>query len=158
MECKKGVMEKELKIAAGAVLFFLFVTRWASAQQIDQNLWGTWELNTVELTKQGVVAQKSSLTDLFANKNNLPRNMFTQLYFFDDQIGVNSTETEFVSAENLSLKGNYTANDGTLIVTMYGEPSRIFTYALSNERLEIWYTEEGTQFYLVYKLIVKYVE
>jgi hypothetical protein len=121
------------------------------AQHSHKQLWGTWVLDTIGVTKQGV-SEKHSLTDLLADKENLPRNMFTMLYFFDNQVGVGSTETEFVPAENLSLKGSFTTDNGKLIVTMQEEQPRVFTYAIENEVLKIWYTQEDTQFYLIYKL------
>ncbi len=116
---------------------------------VDHRLWGTWNLDIVELTKNGVT-KKYSLDVLLADKNNLPRNMFTSLYFFDDQIGVHSTETEF--GFDVNLKGSFTANDGILTVTMREEQSRSFMYVIENEMLRIWHTKGDTQFNLIYKL------
>jgi hypothetical protein len=109
------------------------------------------------MTKQGIT-KKYSLNDLFADKKNLPRNMFTTLYFFDNQIGVHSTETEFVAPENVSLKGSFTTNNQQLIVTMREEQPRTFTYKIENEYLKIWYVQDDTQFYLIYKLTSKHLE
>ena len=150
---KKGMI-KQLKIAVITVMFSLFVVSWVNAQQIDNRLWGTWSLDTIELTKDGVPRQYT-LETLLADKSNLPRNMFTWLYFFGDQIGVHSTETEFVPAVDVSLKGNFTTNDGLLIVTMYEESPRTFTYEIEDDLLIIKYTEGDVQFYLVYKLLHK---
>ena len=154
---KKRGIKTQLKIAVIAVLFSLFVTGWTSAQQIDERLWGTWLLDTVELTAQRGATQQHSLTSLFADKSNLPRNMFTQLYFFDDQIGVCSTETEFVRGEEVSMKGSFTTNDGELIITIRGEQSRQFVYSIEDDLLKISYTDGDTQFYLIYKLWLKNV-
>ena len=146
---KKGMI-KQMKIAVITVMFSLFVVGWVNAQQIDNRLWGAWSLDTIELKKDGVPRQYT-LETLLADKSNLPRNMFTRLYFIEDQIGVHTTEAEFVSMTNVSLKGNFTTDDGLLIVTMYGEQSRIFTYAIDSELLKIRYTEGDTQLYLIYK-------
>ena len=150
---KKGMM-KQLKIAVITVLFSLFVTGWVNAQQIDKRLWGTWNLDEIELKKSGTTRQYT-LDALLADKGNLPRNMFTWLYFFNDQIGVHSTETEFRRAEDLNLKGRFTTNNGQLIVTMRGEISRSFDYEIEDNLLRIRYTDEVYQFFLVYKLIHK---
>ena len=154
---KKRGTKKQLKIAVITVIFSLFVTGWTSAQQIDERLWGIWLLDTVELTAQRGATQRHSLASLFADKSKLPRNMFTQLYFFDDQIGVCNTETEFARGEDVSMKGSFTANDGELMVTIQGEQSRTFLYSIEDDLLKISYTEGDTQFYLIYKLWLKNV-
>ncbi|MDR1729038.1 MAG: hypothetical protein LBR52_00020 [Prevotellaceae bacterium] len=116
---------------------------------VDHRLWGTWDLDTVELTRNGVT-KKYALDVLLADKNNLPRNMFTQLYFFANQIGVSNTEEEFIAGESLNLKGSFTVDNGNLIVTMQEEHSRVFTYTIENKFLKIWFTRGDTQFYLIY--------
>ncbi|MCL2097819.1 MAG: hypothetical protein FWH23_03560 [Bacteroidales bacterium] len=132
------------------LLLCCFTTGKASAQHSDERLEGLWELKTITITVDDV-SQTYSVEELLADKSRLPRNMFTSLYFFDDQIGVNSTETEFVP--EVSLKGTFTANEGTLIVTMREEQSRTFNYTFENELLKIEYTQASRQFYLIYKKV-----
>lgn len=122
--------------------------------KVDQRLFGVWSLETVKITT-AKDAKTYTLEALFADKSKLPRNLFTMLYFVGDEIGIHSTETEFVSADNVSLKGSFTTNNGEMIVTMQGEQARTFTYTIENERLEIWYTKDDTQYYLMYKLTAK---
>jgi len=148
---KNNVLQNSL-IRAFSVLLSLFMVNNLHAQTNPEDLWGTWELETVAITKQGVT-EIHLLTDLLTDKENLPRNMFTRLYFFNDQVGVNNTESEFVSGENLNFKGSFTADDGILIITINNEQPRIFTYIIENDLLQIWYMQDDdTQLYLVYKL------
>jgi len=147
----KKILHNSL-IRAFSVLLSLFIGCNLQAQTNPEDLWGTWELETVEITKSGIT-ETHSFESLLADKENLPRNMFTRLYFFDDKIGVNTTESEFVSGENLSLKGVFTADDGMLTITMNNEQPRIFSYIIENELLKIGYSQDDeTQLYLVYKL------
>jgi len=120
---------------------------------VDERLRGTWTLETAELTAGGVT-QKQTLETLFDDVNKLPRDLLTALYFFDNRVGVNSTETEFVS--NVSLKGSFfTTNNELLTINLYGEEARVFTYVVENECLKIWYERSQVQFYLIYKLEIK---
>ena len=153
----KKRIKKQLKIAVLTVVFSSFMPNWANAQQIDNRLWGTWRLSMVEITTDGVTRACTSEA-LLADKSNLPRNLFTGLYFFDEKVGVNSTETEFVPSDRVRLKGTFTANNGTLIITLRGEEPREFSYEVGNELLNIRYTEGDTQFYLIYKLSLKNVQ
>jgi len=146
----KNLLQKKLKTLF-TVLLVLFTTTNLQAQTEHRHLWGTWELETIEITKQGV-PEIHYLESLLADKENLPRNMFTQLYFFNDQVGVSSTEEIFVSGGNLNVKGSYTADDGVLIITMNNELPRMFTYIIENELLKIWYTQDNIELHLVYKL------
>ena len=152
----KKMITKQLKKAMITVIFSFFVMSWVNAQQIDNNLWGIWKLSMVELTKGGVT-RTCTYEDLLADKNNLPRNMFTSLYFFGDKVGVGSTETEFVPSENLNFKGTFTTNNGQLIVTIKGEQPRTFAYEVDNSLLKIRYTEGDVQFYLIFKLSLKHI-
>jgi len=138
------------------ILLSLFISNSLQAQTNSEDLWGTWSLDTIEITKNGV-STKHSIETLLKDRANLPRHLFTQLYFFDNQIGVHSTESEFGSTESQSFKGSYTTDNGKLIVTMREGQPRTFAYILENEILKIWYTRGDTQFYLVYKLIYKNV-
>ena len=147
----KKILHNSL-IRTFSVWLSLFMVNNLQAQTNPEDLWGTWDLETVEITKSGVT-ETHSLTGLLADKENLPRNMFTLLYFFNNQIGVNNTESEFVSGENLNLKGAFTANDGILTITINNEQPRTFSYIIENDLLKIWYTQDDeTQLYLVYKL------
>jgi len=147
----KKILQNSL-IRAFSVLLSLFMVNNLQAQTNPEDLWGTWDLETVEITRQGV-SETHYLESLLADKENLPRNMFTQFYFFSDQVGVSSTEEIFVSGGNLNLKGSFTADDGILIISIYDEQPRTFTYIIENDMLQIWYTQEDdTQLYLVYKL------
>ena len=140
------------------IIVYACLTRGSvSAQTTDERLWGVWDLDSIELTINSVT-QRYTLPVLLANRSILPRNMLTQLYFFKDQIGVNSTETEFVSAENVSLKGSFTANDGKLNVTMRDGNARTFNYSIENEFLKIRYSESPIEFYLIYRLTAKLVD
>ena len=147
---------KRLKTISIISLFCCFTTILTNAQNIDERLWATWNLETVELTVQGTT-QKYSWTVLRANKNLLPRNMFTALYFFDDQVGINSSETEFVSVENLCMKGSFSTNNGELIITLCEEQPRKFTYTIENDVLKLMYTVGITQLNLSFKLTLKNV-
>ena len=133
------------------VLLSLFILNNLHAQNSYEQLWGTWDLDTIEMTRQGVT-EIHSLESLYADKENLPRNMFTQFYFFSNQIGGHNTESELVPSEDLNQKGYFSTDDGKLIITMGDEQPRIFTYIIKNDFLKIWYTQDDTQFYLVYKL------
>ena len=125
-----------------------------SAQTVDERLWGRWDLDSVVLTSNRI-AQKYNLPVLLADKSKLPRNMLTSLYFFEDQIGVNTTETEFVPAENVSMKGSFTTDNGKLTITMQDRTTRAFTYTVDDRTLKIWYVEGIIEFYLIYKLTFK---
>ena len=146
-------LKKFFIIAAFACLAPVF----AEAQEIDERLLGVWQLDSVELTVNHV-SQKFALSTLLEDKSKLPRNMFTMLYIFDERIGVHSTETEFVPPENVSFKGSLTTENGTMVISMDEEEERTFTYNVEDERLEIRYTSEDTEFFLVYKLAFQYVK
>ncbi|MDR0296340.1 MAG: hypothetical protein LBH91_09260 [Prevotellaceae bacterium] len=126
-----------------------------NTQPVDKGLWATWELETITISTQDLT-RSHSLEELLAKKSKLPRNMFTSLYFFENEIGVNSTGAESVSDSNMiSLKGTYTAGNGELVVNIYGEQSRTFNYAIENDILKISYSHAEGQFYLLYKLIAR---
>ena len=148
---------KKIKPFVWVMLFSCFTMSGIKAQSIDERLWGTWKLSTIVLTVQGIT-QEYTMEALLANKSKLPRNMFTGLLFFEDQVGVNSTETEFVPTEELSLKGTFTTDNGKLVISLRGKQPRSFAYEFENSFLRIRYTQGDTQFYLVYKLILKPVE
>ena len=147
---KNNKMHRSFIRLFSVLLLSLFVNN-LQAQTNLEHVWGYWDLDTVEITKQGVT-EKHTLKSLLADKENLPKDMFTRLFLFDDQVGTNSTEEEFLSAEHLNQKGSFTVEDGKLLITMANEQARIFTYIRENDLLRIWYTREDTQFYLVYKL------
>jgi len=150
---KNNQMHRSYIRLLSVLLLSLFVLNNIQAQTNPKDLWGVWELETVKITRHGVT-EIYSLTDLLADKENLPRNMFTRLYFFTNRVGVQNTESEFVSDDNLNYKGSFTADDGILIITIYDEQPRIFTYIIENDLLQIWYMQDDdTQLYLVYKLI-----
>jgi len=125
-------------------------TVFASGQDIDKRLWGTWQLDSVGMTVNRV-EQKYKLSTLLADRKLTPRNMFTALYFFGNQVGVNSTES-FFATPLPSLKGTFTTNNGLLTVTLRDSQPRTFTYSVEDKRLKIWYTLENIQFYLLYRL------
>ena len=148
---------KQKKTVIWIILLSSFSLSWIKAQSIDERLWGTWKLSTVEITVQGVT-QESTMEALFADKSKLPRNMFTGLLFIENQVGINSTETEFVSMEELSLKGTFTTDNGELVITLRGKQPRSYAYEVGNSLLKIRYTQGDTQFYLVFKLTLQHVQ
>lgn len=148
---------KLLTYAVAGLLLFCLTTSRAEAQQADERLWATWNLESIEITV-GKTTQSYTLEELLSDKKKLPRNLFTSLYFYENEIGVSNTESEFVSDDDMvSLKGRFITNNGTLIVTMYGEEPRVFTYTIEDDVLNIRYTAAERQFYLTYKLIAKNV-
>jgi len=152
----KNILQKKLKTLF-TVLLVLFTANNLQAQTDPTQLWGYWDLETVELTKHGVT-EKYSIETLLLDLENLPRNMFTQFYFFSDQIGVSSTEEIFLPGETHNHKGSFTTEGGKLLITLRGEQPRIFTYLIEDDLLKIEYTQEDVQFHLVYKLTLKNVE
>jgi len=149
----KNLLHKKL-ITLFTVVLVLFTANNLQAQNTHEPLWGVWSLEIVEISKQGV-SETHSYEALLADKENLPRNMFTSLYFFDDNIGINTTESEFVSGENLNQKGLFGIENGNLIITLFNEQPRIFSYVIENECLKLWYKQDETEFYLVYTLTIK---
>jgi len=142
---------KRLLTVVLMLLFIGIITGKANAQHIDENLWGSWQIETIAITIDGV-SKTYSIEELLTDKNRLPRNMFTSLYFHENGIGVNNTETEFDSDDNMvSLKGTFTAGNGEMVVTMYGEQSRTFSYTIENNLLKIHYAQANRQFDLTYK-------
>ena len=133
------------------IILILFMLNNLQAQNNPQSLWGVWSLDSVTLTKQGVT-ENHSFENLLVDRDNLPRNMFTSLYFFDNQIGISSTDEFFPLDGNLNQKGTFTTEGNNLTITLQGETPRIFTYFIENELLKIEYTREDVQFHLVYKL------
>ena len=129
-------------------------TVFAEAQETDKQLWGTWQLDSVQLTIN-FVSQKYALPALYLDKSKLPRNLFTSLYFDGDDIGVSTTETEFLPAEQVCFKGSFATNSGKILITMRDEQKREFSYSLEKDVLRIGYFEGTIQFALVYKLIAK---
>ena len=129
-----------------SVLLGLFGLTHLQAQTSPEHLWGAWEIESIEINKPGLT-EIHSLESLLEDKENLPRNLFTRLYFFDDQVGVNYIE----EAENLNQKGTFSVEDGKLLITMRNEQTRVFTYTIEGDLLKIGYAQDDTQFYLVYK-------
>ena len=147
---KNNILHNRL-IHALFILMSLFMLNNLQAQTSKEDLQGTWSLDMAEITKQWVT-EKHTLESLYADKENLPRNMFIRLYFFDGYMSVDTTESEFLPGEKVNSKGTFIIDDGKLIVTMRNEQPRIFTYSIEDEFLKVWYTQEDTEFYLVYKL------
>ena len=141
------------KISAISILFCL-ATFLANGQEIDKRLWGTWQLDSVGLTVNRV-EQKYKLSTLLANKSLLPRNLFTTLSFDSGDLGVHTSETEFLPAEQVCFKGSYTTNAGKILITMRNDLKREFSYSIENDVLRIWYEEGPVQFALIYKLLAK---
>jgi len=136
------------------ILTGIFIAAATTAQLFAQNnyqhIWGNWDLDTIEITKQGVT-EIYSIETLLADKENIPRNMFTRLFFFDDQIGISSTEEIIAQGQPINQKGSFTIENEKLIVTMNNEQSRTFTYSVENDFLKIEYTRGSTEFKLIYK-------
>ena len=146
----KNMLHKNL-VCLIAILLSFFMASNLHAQTNPEDLWGIWDLEIVEITRYGE-SEIHTLESLYADKENLPRNMFTQLFFFDDQVGTKSTEELFASERNLNHKGSFSINDGILSINIDTEQPRFFTYIIEDELLKIDYTQEDTHFYLVYKL------
>ena len=150
MERKKESMAKQLKIVAGAVLFSLFVTSWASAQQIDQNLWGTWKLTRVEITADEVTKQYS-LEEFLLDRYMLPKNRFIALGFDKDTVGVYTSINEMEFPPNAKVEGLFTTNNGELTLTIQNFPSCVFAYTVENKLLKISYAYDNKIFDLIYQ-------
>ena len=136
------------------ILVSLFIFNNSQAQSSHEQLWGVWSLDSVELTKNGNT-EKYSIETLLANQELLPRNIFTRLYFFSDQIGISTTEEIFLPDESHNLKGSFTIEGDILYITLQGEQPRKFTYLLGDEFLKTWYRQDDKEFYLVFKLLFK---
>ena len=148
---KNNILHRRFIRLFSVILLSLFMSNNLQAQSKNQHIWGIWDLDTIEITKQGVT-EKYSIESLLADKVNIPRNMFTRLFFFDDQIGISSTEEIFAQGEYINQKGSFTIEDGKLIVTIGNEQTRTFKYTVENEFLKIEYTRGNTEFKLIYKL------
>ena len=143
-----------MKVIILIKILAVFTAAWVNAQQVDERLWGTWKLETVEITANGFTKQYS-LEDLLVDKSRLPRNLLLSLYFFNDQVGACTSETEFSYEMETNIKGSFTTNNGELTTTIYGEQPRTFTYTIEDDLLKIRYSQANTQFDVNYKLIAK---
>jgi len=149
----KNKLQKKL-LHVLSTLLILFVLNNSQAQNNHERLWGVWSLDSVELTNNGNT-EKYSMETLFANQELLPRNIFTRLYFFADQIGISTTEEIFLPDENHNQKGSFTIEGNKLFITLRGEQPRKFTYLIEDEFLKTWHRQDDTEFNLVYKLLFK---
>ena len=120
-------------------------------QTNPRQLWGTWELEKIEITKQGVT-ETHSLENLLADLRNLPRDMFTRLYFIDNQIEIKTTEEMFLPEEHLNQKGSFTTEGDKLFINLLREEPRIYSYFIADDLLKIEYAQKETHYYLTYKL------
>jgi len=143
-------MERFKKFLAIAVLSCL-VTFCASGQDIDRRLWGVWSLDSVEITTNQIT-RKYKLTELLANKNNLPRNMLIELYFVQTHVGIKTTETFFDDIEIGDQKGFFSTNQGQLTLRLTKWATRTFNYEVEEKRLKVWYSQESVSYYLIFKL------
>ena len=149
---KNNQMHRSFIRYLSVLLLSLFVLNNLHAQTTPEHLWGTWELDTVEITKEEIT-EKHSLKNLLADLQNLPRDMFTRLYFIDDKIEINSTEEMFLPQENWNQKGSFSVEDNKLLIKLQREESRIFTYLITDDLLKIEFTRKETHFNLNYKLL-----
>jgi len=131
------------------LVMFLGCMQSSFSQTVDENLWGTWELqsgtqtssgnnqtrNTVEIQPQAMLKQKTGL----------PEDLFLLLYFFDNNIGVCSTNgpIEFL---NINDKGTFYTEGNQLVVTLNRkEPVTYpFTYSVKDDELTLHYNVSGT--------------
>ena len=121
-----------------------------NAATVDERLWATWGLETVEITTGGV-SNSYALEVLLADREKLPRNLFVSLYFFDDQVGACSSEEDFAYKFNINVKGSFSTSNGQLTVTLYERQPRTFAYTFEDGYLKIRYTQGETQYDLIYK-------
>jgi len=141
---------EQLKTLILAMLLLCITTAGASAQEVDERLWATWELKTVEITA-GNLTTTYSLAQLRADMDKMPRNIFTSISFFDGgQVRVQNSETEFGS-EKASLGGVFTVKDGKLLVTMWGDEEPLtFDYTIENNMLKLRYPQNERPLSLTY--------
>ena len=116
-----------------------------------------WVLDALELTLGDRSTQRYPVSNLLANKNLLPVNMFTIIHFFDDvvEVDIRYAELEFPSEDEKSLKGTFATNNDQLTIILSEKQPRSFTYIIENERFVMKFTLAGVQFSLVYKLVTK---
>ena len=136
------------------------------AQDLDEQLYGVWLLDSVEISLGGM-AKKYVVDALLTDKNILPVNMFTIISFFEDQlkdekgqveVDIRYAELEFTAEKEKSLKGVFVTHNGQLTMTLAGKPPRVFAYAVENERLKMKFSYANISFTLLYKLIFKIQE
>ncbi|MCL2098721.1 MAG: hypothetical protein FWH23_08210 [Bacteroidales bacterium] len=121
---------------------------------VDERLWAIWSLETVEITADGTTKQYS-LETLLANTSILPRNMFTTLDFFGNEIeaDISYAHTEFAAeAESLltAVKGTFTASNGQLTLSLREKEPRTLAYSIENNLLRISFSYEDRKFNLIY--------
>lgn len=136
------------------MIFACLCTGRLHAQNVDQRLWGIWDLETVEITSNNVT-QQYPFADLLTNKETLPRNMFTSLAFFANEVAVNRTDIYFIPAHEVNMKGSFSTNNGQLTITIRTEEPRTFDYTIESETLKLKYTELNMQYQLFFKLTSK---
>ena len=135
-------------------LFLCFTVAYANTQDVDEQLWGEWELETVEINTEGKI-ETYTLNDLLADKSKLTSNMFKFIYIFGNEIEVNINDLPDYAYENEirlnALKGTFATNNGQLTISLREKQVRIFTYTVENKQLKIRYIQENTQYELIYK-------
>jgi len=120
---------------------------------VDERLWATWGLETVEITTDNS-SKTYTLADLLADKNLLSENLFLSLYFFEHRLGATSSQKEFVYEFDINVKGSFSTDNGHLTITLYEQPPLTFVYAIENDRLNIHYTQGNRQYHLIYKPVL----
>ena len=126
-----------------------------NAATVDERLWATWGLETVEITTGGVT-KEYSLETLLANANIIPSNLFTLFIFFGNEVeaGISHAHAEFAAEKEsrlTALKGTFTTENGQLTITLREKQPRTFGYSIENNRLKISFNHSGAQFNLIYK-------
>jgi len=131
------------------LVMFLGCIQNSFSQTVDENLWGTWELQSGTQTSSGN-NQTRSTTEiqpqaLLKQKTGLPEDLFLLLYFFDNNIGICSTNgsIEFL---NINDKGTfYTEGDQLAVTLNRTEPVTYqFTYSVKDDELTLHYNTLGT--------------
>jgi len=119
--------------------------------QIDERLFGDWNLEAVEITMPEYTKQYSQ-EDLRLDFNMLPGSRFVSLSFTNGQveIGINHTNTDFVSTVE-KVNALFTASKGQLTLTLPEKEPRTFVYTLDDGLLKINFIRTGEQYSLIYK-------
>jgi hypothetical protein len=111
------------------------------AQNIDQRLWGTWELQNVGLTtvRNGISLPSISLSaeTIWKNLSVLPGELELPLvvYCFDNNVGLCITGAQYAEYGNINEKGTFSTADNKLTLNMIRNEKPLtfsFPYEIKN--------------------------
>jgi len=92
------------------------------AQQVDNQLWGTWEMQSAKQTtfQNGENRGTTNLqkTDLMKENARVPQDLFLRLCFFDNNVGACVAGKESSRYLNINEKGTFTTSGNSLTVAL----------------------------------------